>query len=145
MAASNEHLTSLHTALIDASNGYEEAMHDAEGKGLTALFREMMALHTQDAAEIATHLITLGEKVDDKGSFMSTVHRAVISVRSLFGGLDESILPGLIDGEERLLSYYDEAINDPSIGSFERAILVEQRTVLREAIDDLKSRNKVAA
>jgi hypothetical protein len=32
-------LKALHTSLIDSRNGYEEALEDAEGKGLTALSR----------------------------------------------------------------------------------------------------------
>ena len=32
-------LKTLHTSLIDSRNGYEEALEDAEGKGLTPLFR----------------------------------------------------------------------------------------------------------
>ena len=43
-------------ALIDSRNGYEEALKDAEGRGLTSLFREMIALRNGDADEIAARL-----------------------------------------------------------------------------------------
>ena len=105
-----DHLKSLHTAAIDARNGYQEALEDAEGRGLTPLFRDMIAVHDRHADELGTALIDAGEKRDDGGSFMSTVHRTIMSVRSLFDGLDESVLPGLIDGEERNVSRYDDAI-----------------------------------
>ena len=32
-------LQSLHKSLVDSRHGYEEAVEDAEGKGLTPLFR----------------------------------------------------------------------------------------------------------
>ena len=36
-------LKSLHTAAIDARHGYEEALKDAEGHGMTPLFRDMIS------------------------------------------------------------------------------------------------------
>ena len=145
MADHIDHLTSLHTALIDARNGYEEALKDAEGKGMTPLFREMMNLHQQHADALSAPLNALGAQVDDKGSFPSTVHRTVMSVRSLFGGLDESILPGLIDGEERIIQYYDEALQDVTQNAAEATLLSDQRQMLRRKIDDMNARKSLAA
>ena len=99
MADRIDALKSLHTALIDRRKGYEEALEAAEGRGLTPLFREMVAMRFEHADQLAGLLTAADEKVDDDGSFMAIVHRAVISVRSAVTGLDESILPGLIDGE----------------------------------------------
>ncbi|MBC7584208.1 PA2169 family four-helix-bundle protein [Tardiphaga sp. vice352] len=104
-----DQLKSLHTASIDARNGYQEALEDAEGRGLTTLFRDMIAVHNRHADELGAALTDAGEKPDEGGSFMSTVHRTIMSVRSLFDGLDESVLPGLIDGEERNVGKYEDA------------------------------------
>ena len=41
---------------------------------------------------------------------MTVVHETIMDVRSMFNGLDESVLPGLIDGEKRNVSKYDDAI-----------------------------------
>jgi uncharacterized protein (TIGR02284 family) len=105
-----DHLKTLHTSAIDARNGYEEALEDAEGKGLTPLFRDMISLHDNNAAELATELTRAGEQADDQGSFMSLIHRTIMNVRSLFNGLDGSVLPGLIDGEKRNVGKYDDAL-----------------------------------
>jgi hypothetical protein len=43
----------------------------------------------------------MSEIPDENGFFMSVVHKTIIDVRSLFNGLDDSVLPGLIDGEKR--------------------------------------------
>ncbi len=127
-------LKSLHTALVDSRIGYEEALKDSDGQGLTALFRDMIALRTKDAGELAQHLSRLGEPVDDNGSYMSTVHRAVISIRAAFSSLDESILPGLIDGEERIAGYYNETIDTAAPGSQELTALIAQRDNLEKII-----------
>jgi uncharacterized protein (TIGR02284 family) len=128
---------SLHTALVDSRNGYEEALEDAKGKGLTGLFREMIELRQKDAEELAQLLLAWGQAPDRDGSFMSTVHRTVIKVRSLFTDLDASILPGLIDGEERILGYYEEAIA-AAAGAREEHILDLQRQHLRHKVDEMR-------
>jgi uncharacterized protein (TIGR02284 family) len=137
MADHIDHMKSLHTTVVDARNGYDEALKDAEGKGLTPLFREMIDLHNRHADELRADLIRHGVAVDDDGSFLSTIHRTVISVRSLFSELDERILPGLIDGEERVASYYDEALTD--CPASESAMLTRQRSSLQTKIEEMKS------
>lgn len=139
-----DELKSLHTALIDSRNGYDEALKDAEGKGLTPLFVRMIALRTENAAALAVHLRAAGEEPDQDGSFMSTVHRTVIGVRSLFGDLDERILPGLIDGEERIKSYYEDAIKTAPSGSGPQEVLRKQLGELDAVIAEMKAMNAAA-
>ena len=127
---------SLHTALVDSRKGYEEALEDAEGKALTPLFRDMIALRLEHAAQLAALLQREGETVDDAGSFMAIVHRAVINIRSVITGLDESILPGLIDGEERILGYYDEALKEASAA--ETPLLTAQRDAVDRKVVGMK-------
>jgi uncharacterized protein (TIGR02284 family) len=134
-----ENLKSLHTRAIDARNGYDEALEDAEGKGLTPLFREMIALHAGHAAELEAALNRHGEKADHDGSFMSSVHRTIMSVRGLFGGLDDSVLPGLIDGEERNASGYADALGLPEVPDSERAMLQTQKSRIDAALARMRA------
>ncbi|MCG6205163.1 PA2169 family four-helix-bundle protein [Rhodopseudomonas sp. HC1] len=136
-----DHLKTLHTAAIDARNGYEEALEDAEGKGLTSLFRDMIALHHGNAEELGALLINAGETADDSGSFMSVVHKTIMSVRSLFDGLDGSVLPGLIDGEKRNVSKYDDAIADAGAAPAVLTTLTAQRGKLQEKIALMEQQN----
>ena len=124
----------LHTHAIDARHGYEEALEDAEGRGMTPLFRDMIALHERNAEELASVLAGLGQVPDDKGSFMSTVHRTVISIRSLFGGLDASVLPGLVDGEKRNLASYDNILGRDAFEADVRGVLERQRGRIHAAV-----------
>ncbi len=127
-------LNSLHTSAIDARKGYAEALDDAEGRGLTPLFREMIQLHETNAGELADYLKRAGMKLNDNGSFMSVIHCTIMDVRSLFNGLDASMLPGLIDGEERNKSGYDSALEMPNLPADTQCLLEKQRDRIASAI-----------
>lgn len=143
MSEFTDNLQSLHTALADSREGYEKALDLAEGKGLTLLFREMIAMRTQHAALLEAHLAA-AKPTGDGTSFMATVHRTVIGIRALFTELDESILPGLIDGEKRILAYYDDAIAAAAAASPAHAMLVSQRGELLDTIRRMEAKAKSA-
>ena len=134
-------LKSFHTALVDSRNGYAEGLKDAESKALTPLFHEMIDLRNRHHAELDRHLLTAGEEPDEQGSFMSTVHRTVIKVRSVLTGLDKSALPGLIDGEERIVRYYDEAL--AAKPSAEATMLSAQRSEVVRKVEQMKTRERL--
>lgn len=134
-----EELKSLRTAAIDARTGYEEALQDAEGKGMTPLFQEMIALHAANAQALEMELRKVGDEADKNGSFMSDVHKAVMSVRSVFGGLDESVLPGLIDGEKRNVSHYDDVLEGADLAPEARAVVLNNRDRLENAIAKMQA------
>jgi uncharacterized protein (TIGR02284 family) len=131
-----EHLKSLHTAAIDARNGYREAVTEADGEGLTPLFGELANLHDKHATQLSRLLIERGQTPDKDGSFMTVVHKTIMDIRSLFGGLGKSVIPGLIDGEERNVGKYDEALKDP-VEDTVRDVLVNQRAELSAAIEKM--------
>lgn len=134
-----DHLKSLHTAAVDARHGYEEALHDADLGDMGPLFREMIAVHGANGDELAVHLRSRGEEPDEEGSFMSTIHRTIMDIRSLFGGLDESVLSGLIDGEERNVARYEKAAASPDATDQDRALISRQRSVLEAAITKMRA------
>ena len=129
-----DHLKALHTSEIDARNGYEEALEDAEGRGLTPLFRDMFGLHESNADELGRVLIGAGEIASPDGSFMSVIHRTIMNVRSLFDALGDSVLPGLIDGEKRNVEKYDKVLSSAALPGPIGQLLTEQRNRIRERI-----------
>lgn len=133
-------LTTLHTSLIDARSGYEEGVKDSQGKGVAPLLSELSAIHGQDASAIAQHLTRLGAPVDDHGSWMGTFDRAVMKLTSLITELDDKVIPSLIDGEQRVLAHYDQAIAASSQANPEYAVLIAQRDALRNWIAKLSER-----
>jgi uncharacterized protein (TIGR02284 family) len=136
-------LTSLYTTLVDSLHGYEEALKDAGKTGLVSLFEEMIALRRQAIAELEPLLLQAGVTPDRDGSFMSTVHRTIISVQSMLTDLDETVLPGFIDGEKRILTTYDETI--AQAGDPDREVLLRQRAALDDRIAEMERRRAKAA
>ncbi len=138
-----EFLSTLHTTLLDSMNGYEEALKDAGKTGLVSVFEEMLALRRQATVELEPLLMQAGIKPDQDGSFMSTVHRTIISVQSMMTDLDELVLPGFIDGEKRILSSYDDAL--AHAGDPDREILLRQREQTADRIAEMERRRAKAA
>jgi len=143
--ARTEALKSLHTTLIDSHNGYEEAVKQSKPGDYLTLFQEMGALHQSAAVALSEQLRALGEKSDDSGSFMSTVHRTVVDVRSFLTGLGDAVLPAFIDGERRNLSFYDDAIGKSAPEFGEYPILLRQREALSAMIAKMERLKEKAA
>jgi uncharacterized protein (TIGR02284 family) len=144
MPAHIDNLKNLHTILIDSRHGYQEALEDAGVRGLTGLFRDMIAMRTKDIAETAALITAAGGEAHSTGSIMTTVNKVIISIRSLFGELDERILPGLINGERRIVTYYDDALETAETET-ERETLERQRTKVQAVIAAMARMNAIAS
>lgn len=138
--ADTESLKSLHTTLIDAEKGYETAIADAEAPEMKAIFEKLSALHAQAHSDVHAILLAKGEHPDESGSFLSVVHKTVISVRSAVKGLDRSSLPSFVDGEERIVGAYDQAIADTGASDVAADTLLKDREALIAAISELKAK-----
>jgi uncharacterized protein (TIGR02284 family) len=145
MSAETDTLTRLHTDAVDASKGYAEALEDSDGHSLFDLFRQMQTLHSQAASELADELIRLGAPPRESGSLLSLVHQSIMKLRSLVGGLDASVLPGLIDGEKRILASYDDALRQGSLSAAATAVVQRQRGQLSQAISQMQSESMQVA
>jgi uncharacterized protein (TIGR02284 family) len=132
-----ESLKKLHTDLVDNRNGYEEAVKDAEPP-LKAFFAEMVALKEKDHAELHGALSRLGEKPDEDGSFMSTVHKTVISVRAAVTGLGTNALSSFVMGEEQIVDAYDTALKDFASDPEIVATLTRQKATLLTKIAQMR-------
>jgi uncharacterized protein (TIGR02284 family) len=134
-------LTELHTSLVDAVSGYREGLKDANGKGLTPLFTELIALHSDAADAVAAQLKTMGAPpLDDNVSLMGTFDRAVMKITSLLTALDDKIIPSLVDGEQHVLHHYDQAIEASSPERAEYSVLVAQRDALQHKVAEMLAR-----
>ena len=137
--AEHDALKSLHTTLIDAEKGYVTAIADAQEPQMKAIFERLAALHAHAHGDVHAILRGLGEQPDENGSFMALVHKTVISVRSAVAGLDRSALPSFIDGEQRIVSAYDEAIAAAPGADYVRTLESDRRALLG-AIDEMKAK-----
>ena len=136
----NDELKTLHTAIIDARHGYEEAAMDAETPELSTLFQQMGELHDKHHSDIHSALASVGERPDEDGSFMKIVHAGIISLRASVTGL-QSALSSFASGEERLIEIYDAALKSvpaPAITT----MLDRQKTELQSRITAMKAMEK---
>ena len=111
-------LARLHVSIVDVIEGYEAMVEKAE-PSLRPIVEDLLQLHREHSEEIAHELSDRGAEFDDGGSIQGTLNSTVVSIRALFTDLDLSALSPALDGEERLLKAYDEALAD--IGEHELA------------------------
>ena len=130
-----DELKSLHTALIDAGHGYEEAIKDGDKPDLRAIFERMRALHAKAHEDVHRMLERAGKAPDESGSFMSTVHETVIGVRAAIVGLDRGSLSSFASGEEHTVRKYDDAI---AAVPAEADALRTHKAALQAGIDEMK-------
>jgi len=109
---SDSQLYDLHTAVVDAREGYEKAIEDADDDTVRQLFESARDTHAEAHADIHGALVLRQGEVGSEGSFMGTVHKAVIAVRAAVTGIDEGALGAFADGETRIVDAYDKAIAD---------------------------------
>ena len=138
-------LIALHTALIDASHGYDEAIEDSERSDLRVMFQGAKALHDKAHAAIHEVLLARGLKPDDGGSFMSSVHKTVISVRPAVAGLGLKSLSAFASAEERIAQAYDRAIEGNADDRALVGLLERQKAELEQAISQMKAIATAAA
>ena len=132
-------LKTLHTAMLDTREGYEVAGRDATTPALKALFAEMIALRDKDHADIHRALYRDGDRVEDGGSYMGTLHKTLTSVRSMVTGIDTDALSPFIRGEEKIVETYDAAIEEALEDAATRDMLTEQQTTLLAKIADMRA------
>ncbi|WP_249147404.1 DUF2383 domain-containing protein [Bradyrhizobium jicamae] len=98
----------------------------------------MVALRHEDHAELHRALLAAGETPDENGSFMTTVHETVVSVRAAITGISEKTLPAFISGEEEIVKLYDEAIKEAHDQRRASDIFTRQRANLITKISEMK-------
>jgi len=105
-------LVALHTRTVDTLPGYDKMLEKAEPefRPVVARFRE---LHGQHATDLAAILAARGEPVDGEGSMMGVVNRAVVAVRSFFDDIDADVMKAIRNGEETVMSAFDNALMQP--------------------------------
>ncbi|WP_425093466.1 DUF2383 domain-containing protein [Tropicimonas sp. S265A] len=133
MAAINK----VATDLADVIKGYQVMVERAD-EDLHPFVERLLALHETHAASVYEMINRMGGKPENAGSFMGLVHEAVATARDWFDGLDSSVLGAIIEGEERIVQTYNDAIACMDGQNDCRAMLEDQRKTLKSHVEALK-------
>lgn len=125
----------LHRSINDALEGYRKLAGKADGD-LKAYVSLLIQLHEEHANSLTT--LDEGLEPGARTSFMADVHKAVVGLRDLFDDLDRDLLPALVNGEKRIVSNYDDALEAVAPDSTPARILRQQRDELRSTIQNLE-------
>ncbi len=124
-------IDNLRTTINDALVGYRKLSDKAESD-LRPQVTLLIDMH-QSHADALTSL-----KSDDAApagtSLMADVHKTVIGARGLVDDLDSDLLPALKDGEEHIISKYDDAIAAVAGREPVASTLRQQRAELKSVI-----------
>ncbi|MEE4209007.1 MAG: PA2169 family four-helix-bundle protein [Parvularcula sp.] len=128
------------TRVVDSADGYEHSAKESEDGRFAVMFRERAGERRGFAEEIRNHLRGLGEEVADDGSILAGAHRAFTSIRDAVTGSDDhSVVEEVERGETRLLSEYDEALNDLPAADPAHGMLERQRQAVQNSLNDFRS------
>lgn len=127
-----ELLVALHRRTVDDISGFA-AMVDRAEPDFRAVAQHFHDLHRRHAAALALILRERGVEPDADGSFMATVNKVVVGVRSLLDDIDGDVMHQVRSGEEWTLDAFDRAVaamkDDPA-----EARLHEMRAELAELL-----------
>ncbi|WP_394690596.1 DUF2383 domain-containing protein [Hoeflea sp.] len=144
-------MNDAHTTLIDAIHGFDVMLEKAEPEICQILLLTRQT-NKRQAEELKAFLGRRGHSASDDGSFMSLVHEGVVRTRALFTDIDGDILPAVADGERRILSCYDDVlenlvkkIDQIPAGTFDsmHTLLLTHRGEIENLIRDQEARHEM--
>lgn len=146
MADRIDALKTLLTRLIDSREGYREAMDDVTSTQIKGVFEDFLSRRDRNASELRAYLTKEGHSVDDDGSILAAAHRTFMNLKDKVTSSDDAaVLSEIVRGEKALLEAYDTAIAEAGGADPEYAFLTEQHASLKTAIQQLETRQDLAA
>lgn len=125
----NDYLRNLYTRIIDAKAGFDVMVDKSEPefRDVATSFRDMHGRHAEALAKL------LHGYVDEDGSVMGTVNKAVVSLRAMFDEIDEDVMDQVRNGEKWVLEAFREA--EANCAAPHEAQLIAMRAELEDLLD----------
>ena len=125
----NDHLRDLYTRIIDAKAGFDVMVDKAEPefRDVATSFHDMHTRHAEKLREM------LHGYVDEDGSLMGTVNKAVVSLRAFFDEIDEDVMDQVRQGEKWVLESFREA--EANCAAPHEAELIAMRAELEDLLE----------
>jgi uncharacterized protein (TIGR02284 family) len=136
-----ENLNDLIQIHNDRIAGYEKALKDLDqdDQELKTLFSNLIGESHQFKMELGTEVQALGGDIETDTSFSGKIHRAWMSVKDAFGNANKSVLENCEFGEDATLKAYASALDDESLPTYVREIVMREQGVLQAAHDKVKA------
>jgi Domain of unknown function (DUF2383) len=131
-----DRIAALHGQTVDTLIGFEKMVEKAE-PSFRPTAEEFRALHARHAEQLARLLDELGRSADGDGSFMGTVNKAVISLRSAFDAIDADVMDNVREGETHVFATFDTALSGPLAPPVRSAI-----RAMRDELTELVERTR---
>ena len=102
-------LETLHLRSLDVLAGFDTMVDRAE-PDFRPVAERFRTLHRTQVEELGELIRRFGREPERDGSLISTVNWAVVSIRSLIGGIDRDVLDQILDGEQHVIDAFDDAL-----------------------------------
>ncbi|MHA7059500.1 ferritin-like domain-containing protein [Aquimarina sp. M1] len=135
-----DELTEILEKNIDAVKGYKKAAENTDNKDLQSYFQSKAKERSDFNAKLKREIKLAYSDFDENGSFGGTMHRAWMDVKALFSADDaESMLEESIKGDKAAVEEYNDVIEETSLSSTLRDLLVSQRNKIQSDISNNNS------
>ena len=132
-----DELLTLQRRTADVLAGYQTMVDKAE-PAFRPVVERFRALHDRQNVALSGMLVRHGHEPDADGSFMGTVNRAVVSLRALFDDIDADVMDSIRDGENHVLSAFDDAITAAGMPPADVTALRDMRDELTVLLQDTR-------
>ncbi|WP_178989126.1 ferritin-like domain-containing protein [Winogradskyella schleiferi] len=144
MAAYTEEVGKKLNALLeknyDGEKGYHKAAENTDHVGLKTYFGRKAQERKSFGHDLKSEIRTFGEDVDKGGSFTGAAHRTWMDVKALFSADDaESMLEEAIRGEKAAVEEYNDVLQETSLPSSTKSILLSQKNQIESDLSQVKS------
>ncbi|MFU8805259.1 MAG: ferritin-like domain-containing protein [Bradymonadaceae bacterium] len=132
-------LSDLRETNIDLRKTYETAAENVDDTTLRNKFTQLSEQNQRFATELENEISNLGERPKSDGSFVGTLHRGFMDIRSAFSKND---VPAMIDecirAEKMAIDNYEDALNNDFPANVQ-TLVSRQYGALKSVREDLKN------
>ena len=130
----------------DRIAGYEKALEElksankTENSDLVMLFEAMIDESREFRNALGKEVQVLGEDMAEGTMTSGKIYRAWMDVKALFSGKDRhAILEACEGGEDAAQKAYKHALEQEDLPAFLRMLISDQKALLKESHDEIKS------
>ncbi|WP_067150279.1 ferritin-like domain-containing protein [Pseudotamlana agarivorans] len=136
----SDKLNDLLEKTYDAEKGFKTAAENVENPALKNYFTKKSDERYSFGHALKTEIKSYGGDVDKGGSVTGTAHRVWMDIKD-FLSLDseEAMLEEAIRGERAAVEEYQEALNDMSIPSSTKSLLLNQKKQIENDLSNIKT------